>query len=154
MYPAQQEVACLLANLQRISVQNFGTFYQCQVNESRRLQNVCFALPKWTADCLLYGIVPGIAIDAKAVACAFGIPNPSITGRENNGKLLIFLLGFIASATSENFMLFLEQFIAHVRVPPRFDVVDQDFACINAIEFVIPQSFVIVDEWRLNQLKT
>ena len=84
-------------------------------------------------------------------SCAFGIPLVTIKGRDNNGKLLVFFMGFIASGTTDNFMWFLQQFISHVKVPPKFVGVDQDFACINAIEIVIPEAFVILDEWHLNQ---
>ena len=65
--------------------------------------------------------------------------------------MVIFFMGFLSAACIDNFVWFLRQLCTHCTIPPKFVCVDQDFACISAIERVLPQSLVLLDDWHLNQ---
>ena len=96
-----------------------------------------------------------MCIDAKAFACTYDIPLVSINGRDNNGRLLTFFMGFIASEKKENYRWFLLHFRKLYRIPPKFMCLDHCLVSITAAKEVIPETHLMLDEYHLNinQLK-
>ena len=87
----------------------------------------------------------------KTLANCYNIPLVNILRRTNNGCLCIYFMGFIPLDDTEGFGCFFLQFIACMGVSPRVWACDQDFAIISAIQCVVPDVLVILDDWHLNQ---
>ena len=154
-HPAERDCQNLVSNLMRYTQLNPGMFCEARVNRDNALHSVCWGFPQWRDEYKQFGIIPGVTIDAKALANNYDTPLAFICGRTNNRAVTVFFMGFLASQREEEFLWMLECFKRFVNIPPRLVACDQDSAIINSVERVFPSTLVILDDWHLtkNQLK-
>ena len=93
----------------------------------------------------------GVALDAKSLANSYDIPFVSFGGRDNNGKILIYFMGFFPNERSESMSWFVRCFKEFVAVCPRVVSCDQDAAIHCAVKENMPTSLIFLDEWHLNR---
>lgn len=112
---------------------------------------VTWGFSEWLDNFKKYGIVPGLSIDAKAVANRYGIPLITVKGRRNEGHVCTFFMGFLPGETEKSFKWFLERLKSCLPTSPCLVAVEQDSACIAALQTVVPATFITLDECHLNQ---
>ena len=71
-------------------------------------------------------------------------PLALINGRDNNGKILTFFMGFIREETKESFAWFLRSFMGAYVVAPKFLGCDQAQATLNVLEEVLPTTLIVL----------
>ena len=108
-------------------------FVRVQLAEGSVLKAVCWGYSLWKENYYKFGVVPGVCIDAKALANNYDIPFVSISGRDHDGKNKIFFMGFIPNERVESMCLFLNGFRDFVKAPPSMVCCDQDAAIMHAI---------------------
>ena len=121
----------------------------------RSMRAVCWEERTWLEDYHQFGVLPGVSIDAKAVATDFGTPFVSIRGRDIGGNLRVFFMGFFSNERQDSIQCFLQCFKQFIVIPPKLVACDQDMDIMNAIREVFPTSFIALDNWYLskNQIK-
>ena len=150
-HPVERDCQNLVTNLMSYTQLNPGMFCEARVNRDNALHSVCWGFPQWREEYRQFGIIPGITIDAKALANNYDTPLAFICGRTNNGAVTVFVMGFLSSQREEEFQWLLQCFKKFVNVPPRLVVCDPDSAIFNSVQRVFPSTLVILDDWHLNK---
>ena len=80
----------------------------------------------------MYGVVPGSSVDAKVVANGYGYPLIAIKGRNNEGRVQMYAMGYLERLDPENYKWFFEKFASITQRQPRLLTTDQDAAMLTA----------------------
>lgn len=115
------------------------------------LEDIWWSFPKWLDAYHTFGRVPGVCIDGKFAANRFGLPLVSLTGWYNEGHVKLFAMGFLRAEDESSIMWFLKEFVSTVRVTPKVVFTGASASIIGAVKKVLPETFVLLDEWHLNQ---
>lgn len=115
--------------------------------------SACWAFAEWIEDYETFGVTPGVSLDCKAVANRYGFPLITINWRCNDVFSLTFFMGCISSETEADFIVILSQFKSMIPISPALTSMDQSAAFIAPTEKVFDRSFIIIDEWHLNQIQ-
>ena len=149
-YPRDNDCSAMLAALVQMQQNDPRTFLRVQTVGSS-LRAVCWGHREWLEDYHSFGVVPGVSLDAKALATSYDTPFVSIGGRDHNGKLVIFFAGFIPNERQESMLWLLQCFKEFAMIAPRLVCCDQDGAILAALQHELPDSLVTLDHWHLNQ---
>ena len=141
-YPANRDCQNMLHALVRMQEKNPRMLLRTQTAKGQALYSVCWGQVQWFYDYYRFGKVPGVSVDAKAVANSYDITFLSIGRRDNEGNLMPYFMGFLPNERSESIDWFLGKF--------KEFVCNQDGAIIRAIRSQFPCSKVVLDEWHLN----
>ena len=150
-YPKDDDCKQLVYFLSESRTREPHMYMRVQLREDKSLKAVCWGYREWLEDYYKYGVVPGVSLDAKALATNYDIPFISIGGRDHNGKLTVYFMGFIPNEREESISWFLESFLQFVIAPPSTLCCDQDSAILHATEVQLPSTLVVLDHWHLNK---
>lgn len=114
------------------------------------MQSMTRMLKLWIDDCERYSIIPGTSIEYKSIASRLSYYLMCINGHSQSGQLCIFFMGFIPSEAGEMFTWTLQKFLLVVLVSPGMVFIDEDVALIAAVRMVLPNSFLCLDDLRVN----
>ena len=150
-YPRDDDCKSMLGALFNMHRRDPGLFVRVQTDGPTKLRAVCWGQSDWLESYYKFGVVPGVSLDAKAIANRYNTPFISFGGRDNNGKNLVFFVGFIPNERQESMSWFVQSFLEFCSIAPNMVCCDQDWAILGALEIEMPDSLVILDEWHINQ---
>ena len=150
-YPRDDDCKQLVYYLSENRKKDPHMYMRVQLGEDNSLKAVCWGYREWLEDYYSFGVVPGVSLDAKALATSYDTPFVSIGGRDHNGKLAVYFMGFIPNEREESMAWFLQSFKQFVVAPPSTLCCDQDSSILRATEVQLPTTLVVLDHWHLNK---
>lgn len=121
--------------------------------ERNTLCNVWWTFPEWVESYDVYGVVPGVRIDAKEISNVYSVPLATINGRTNSGRSVLFAMAFLEGEREDIMTWFLTEFLRVFGQSPKLVTCDFSYAIINATRNVFPHSLILLDDWHLNDLQ-
>lgn len=115
------------------------------------LQNDWWTFPEWFHEYRTFERMPGVSIDGKHVVSRFGLLLIGLKGRDNKGHVRVFDTRFLRLENEQSVTWFLRQFISLVKYYPKVIFTVASAGIIASIKTVMLMSFILQDEWYLNQ---
>lgn len=115
-----------------------------------KMHSTAWMLWQLVDDCNMYGTIPGVSIDCKAMANLFGYLLFSMNWRTSAWDVCTFFMVFVPWETKESLKWMSQKFKSAIRVSPATVIVDQNVALIAAGRSVFPNRFITLDERHLN----
>lgn len=115
------------------------------------LEDIWWSFPEWMHFHTTFARFRGVSIDGKFAANRFGLLLVTLSDRCNEVHLTLFAMAFLRAEDEDSVSKFIQGFLSTVPVCPKVVFTDASPSIICAVRKVLPESFILLNEWHLNR---